>query len=41
MELGDRVGPRPPADDEFCRRWAADLYPGWRGVLLDGRADSP
>ena len=30
MELGDRVGPLAPADDEFCRRWAADLYPGWQ-----------
>jgi len=29
MELGDRIGPLPAADHEFCRRWAADLYPGW------------
>ncbi len=31
MELGERVGPLAPADYDFCRRWAADLYPGWRG----------
>jgi|APFre7841882724_1041349.scaffolds.fasta_scaffold06499_2 para-nitrobenzyl esterase len=30
MELGDRIGPLPAADDELCRRWAADLYPGWQ-----------
>ena len=30
MELGNRIGPLAAEDAEFCRRWAADLYPGWR-----------
>ena len=30
MELGDRTGPLPAGDYALCRKWAGELYPGWR-----------